>query len=195
VRHRNGALRVYWTDTSSCNLDRRFSGDIEDDERDGRLAAWLVREIRAGSADLVMGVFDQVDAAGHRYGFEDDGGYRDAIRRADVLVGGLLDAIGERVESGDETWLVVLTSDHGGHDVVFGLWGAHDDERIRDEAIPFVVATYGTDGLLQPLTSPVRHMDVHPTVLAFLGVAAGDVDGRVQGLGRGVPAKPLRETP
>ena len=193
----DGALRVAWTATSSCNLDARRAGDLEDDARDELLAAWLTREIRVGRADLLMGVFDEVDAAGHRFGFEDRGGYHAAIRRADRLVGGLLETIGDRVATGDEAWLVFLTSDHGGHDVMFGLWGLHDDKRIEDDAIPFVVATYGAQRPLQPLTSPVRHMDVHPTLLAFFGFAPGDVDGRIQGLWENTRAAqvPTGQTP
>lgn len=177
-----GALRVEWTATSSCNLDERRAGDLEDDTRDERLSAWLIRQIHAGDTDILMGVFDEVDAAGHSFGFEDRHGYLDAIRSVDSLVQGLLESIAERVASADEAWLVVLTSDHGGHDVLFGLKGRHFDRLQDDDAIPFVVATYGAQGRLQPLSSPVRHMDVHPTVLAFFGFAAGDVDGRVQGL-------------
>ena len=79
----DGALRVQWTAASSCNLDERRAGDLEDAGRDELLAAWLTRAIRAGDADLLMGVFDEVDAAGHRFGFEDRGGYHDAIHRVD----------------------------------------------------------------------------------------------------------------
>lgn len=184
-----GALRVEWRATSSCNLDSRRAGDLEDHARDELLAAWLTREIRSGSADVLMGVFDEVDAAGHRFGFEDQGGYQDAIGRVDALVGVVLGSLDERAARGDEEWLVVLTSDHGGHDVVFGLWGMHSTTRIEDEAIPFVVATYGAEHPLQALTSPVRHMDVHPTLLAFFGFGSEQVDGRVQGVSGHVPAK------
>ncbi len=53
----------------------------------------------------------------------------------------------------------------------------------EDTAIPFALATYGWSGHLRPLQPPVTQMDVHPTVLHWLGIEpAPGLDGRVQGL-------------
>ena len=179
---KEGVLRVQWTDKTSCNLDHRRADDLESEERDENLARWLKQRIAADDAQLLMGVFDEVDAAGHSFGFEDDEGYPAAIASVDTLVGAVLGSLVERVVSLNQAWLVVLTSDHGGHDVLFGLLGHHHQTPLWDDAVPFVVATFGTGRPLRPVTSPVRHMDVHPTVMAWFGLDPGPVDGRAQGI-------------
>lgn len=171
--------------TSSCNLDHRLALDLADPERDEKLVAWLLARIADPEIDVVMGVLDQVDEAGHRHGFGPREPYREALRRADAGVARLLAAVAERAAPGGEEWLVVVTSDHGGH---LGRWlfwriGRHDRVEPEDTAIPFALATYGraaTRGRLEP---PVTQMDVHPTVLHWLGIEpAPGLDGRVQAL-------------
>ena len=178
----NGSLRVAWSDTKSCNLDWRRADDLESGRRDDDLAAWLVERIDDGHADLIMAVFDEVDAAGHSFGFEDTKRYPAAIGEVDVLVGRALDRVEARAGDAGEAWLVALTSDHGGHDVLFGMYGVHEATLPDDSAVPFVLATFGGSGPLAPLVAPVRHMDVHPTVVTWFGADPGAVDGRAQGI-------------
>ncbi|MCH2173404.1 alkaline phosphatase family protein [Myxococcota bacterium] len=178
----NGALLVAWNDVQSCNLEWRRADDLESERRDDNLATWVIQRIDDGQADLVMGVFDEVDAAGHSFGFEDTRRYPEAIAQVDALVRRVLDHVRARVSDHDETWLVMLTSDHGGHDVLFGMLGVHDTTVPADRAVPFVVATYGASESLSALKEPVRHMDVHPTIVTWFGTDPGKVDGQVQGI-------------
>lgn len=177
-RHRP---RVAAEATSSCNLSVRRAGDGKDGKRDVELTQFLVNQIDDPSIDLVMGVMDQVDAAGHAHGFSSNHGYLDAITSADANVAKLIAAVEEGVRTRHEEWLVIVTADHGGHDIL--LWGMHDVIDKEDDAIPFVVKTFGTTTPLHELTYPVTHMDVHPTVLSWFGISpTPGLDGHVQAI-------------
>jgi hypothetical protein len=131
-----------------------------------------------GWASVLSGV-DSL--AGHRHGFGPNRRYLGALREADALLARLIDALELRVRESGEAWLVVLTSDHGGH-ARFLLGGAHDQRAGPDDAIPFAVAILGAERP-QALVSPVTQMDVHPTVLSWLGLPIDPaLDGRAQGI-------------
>ena len=124
--------------------------------------------------------FDELDAAGHDGGYGNEyPGYVATVERIDGYVGRLLDARDGRTGRADEDWLVVVTSDHGG--LGTGHGGVSDDERT----IPLV---FDGPGLVpgEIVTGTlVSHMDVHPTVMQFLGFApdpAWGLDGHVRGL-------------
>jgi len=59
--------------------------------------------------------FDDVDHAGHGYGFSPDvAQYISAIEEADTQVGVVISALYSRPNYSQEDWLVIVTSDHGG---------------------------------------------------------------------------------
>ena len=165
---------------SSCNLNRRLAGDNQSPLRDLRLASFLQKQIQDPQMDIIMGVFDGVDAAGHRHGFSSNDGYLSAMSVVDSQIKPLRTEVRKRAQLQNEQWLVLLTADHGGHNIL--LWGLHDTREGEDDAVPFVLATYGNCTKLQPLKYPVRHMDVHPTVMAWFDEESPGIDGKVQGL-------------
>ena len=124
---------------------------------------------------VVVVHLDQVDGAGHAFGYHpEQPEYLAAIERVDGLVGEILGALRSRseVQRGREQWLVLVTTDHGG----YGRDGQGTGHSIsgdpaRDEAVrstwwilsgPTVAA--GTD-----LGAP-RAEDAVPTMLRHLGV-------------------------
>ncbi len=164
----------------SCNLDARLGLDSRDPDRDDRLTRWMVGHIEH-STHVIMGVLDRVDETGHRRGFGPGAHYAAALARADAQVGRLLAAVRRAAAQRCEAWLVVLTSDHGGHARQLG-GGAHGGRAGPDDAIPFVLASFGGPRV-GALTWPVFQVDVHPTLLRWLGLRpADDLDGWVQGL-------------
>ena len=168
-------------ETSSCNLNVRHAGDGKDPQRDQKLAAWIKTQIADPETRLVMGVFDQIDAEGHRHGFGSNKNYLQAISNADVLVGQLVAAVKHRVQHNHEEWLIITTSDHGGHDVF--IFGNHGTREFKDSAVPFIVTTYGENiPPLRDLESPVSHMDTHPTVMQWFGRPSLNADGKIQAL-------------
>jgi hypothetical protein len=173
-------LRATASWTSSCNLTQRLALESRDPQRDAKLADWLIGQI-GGSTDVVMGVFDQVDEAGHRAGFGWSSRYREALHTADGLIGRLVAELDRGVEQRCEAWLVILTSDHGGHRRLL-LGGSHAAREGTDDAIPFSTTLLGASHA-PALVQPVRQMDVHPTVLRWLDLpVAPGLDGRVQGV-------------
>lgn len=167
--------RVSPKQKQTCNLDYRKTFNNSDSKRDEKLLAWLKNIILTTDTDLIMGVFDRVDEAGHAHGFYSNDDYLYAIKTVDKLIKSLIEATSA---TGDE-WLYIITSDHGGHRVLFR--GAHDSRYDEDEVVPFIIAT-NTNIDLKPLTYPIRHMDTNPTALKWLGIAPMDnIDGRVQG--------------
>jgi hypothetical protein len=162
-------------------------------------------------ADLVFTHFDEVDTIGHMRGYGSKG-WAKRLDRTDERIGRVLAAIrGEGTEAESrrrafeqEDWLIVVISDHGGHDTPgchdgsccvpgFGHCGNHDVVTGVDDRVPFVVASMG--GLatpLAPLQEPVSQLDVRPTILAWLGRGQPDSPGRiqsVQAIGIGAPGR------
>jgi len=169
------------TVTATCNTDYRLAGDSEDENRDIKMTEWLKVHIADPKISVLMGVYDRVDATGHRHSFDDNEYYLEAIHQADALVGQLLSAVKERASTANEDWLVILISDHGGHYSI--LFGTHDVWPQHDSAIPFVMAAYGQTIIpLANLRAPVTHMDVHPTIMRWFGRSSSQADGHVQGL-------------
>ncbi|MEK6579316.1 MAG: alkaline phosphatase family protein [Bdellovibrionota bacterium] len=167
-------------DLQSCNLDARLSLNGEDQARDSKLSKWMEAKIQDSSSDIVMGVFDQIDSTGHAHGFDSNHAYISAIANADILVGNLINAVKVAISQRGEEWLVIVTSDHGGHRILF--WGDHGDVVDEDEVIPFIVTTFGSERPLSDLIYPVTHMDVHPTLMHWFGIDATQTDGLVQGI-------------
>lgn len=161
--------------TSSCNLDSRLSLHNHDPDRDLKLSQWLVTQIQ-GNTDVIMGVFDQVDSAGHHYGFGNNTGYHQAIIDVDAKLEKVMLEVSKRVIGFDESWLIVLTSDHGGHQT------SHDRGLFDDEVIPFIVAIYdnhfcSTRLNVGHLGKNIRQMDAAATILDWLDINGKALDG------------------
>jgi len=126
--------------------------------------------------DLTFVHLDQVDSAGHAHRY-DSATYRTAIETVDSLVGDVVNAVNQRPTIGDEDWLFIVLSDHGGSGTGHGN---NSDPLVR--TIPFIVsgsaAKQGID------LGRARVWDVAPTALAHLGVDVGalSLTGDVVGL-------------
>jgi predicted AlkP superfamily pyrophosphatase or phosphodiesterase len=168
---------VHATATSSCNLNYRAGQSPDDLSRDNKTTAFGVTHILDGCADIVMTHFDLIDEAGHECGFTANPCYEGQMMVVDGQVGQLLSAVQKAVSERHESWLVMVTSDHGGHQ------SGHGDQWLDDEVIPFMMTIYSAQNYtLKNLVYPVTQMDVKPTVMTWLGAAVGFTDGRVQGL-------------
>lgn len=165
-------------DSTSCNATHRKALLSDSDQRDEELADFLIEQITSHKTELIMGVLDQVDATGHSFGFGNNVEYLKAIERADELVARIIHAT---TLTQDQS-LYIIVSDHGGHTIPILNIGAHDRIYCEDEVVPFIVAV-SDETHLNPLKHPVRHMDVHPTVLTWLGLRyLANIDGKVQGI-------------
>jgi hypothetical protein len=170
-------------DGASCNLTRRAAGVSDAPERDDALAAWLLEQLADPELRIVMGVFDLIDAAGHASGYDRNEGYLAAIADTDARLAPLLAEVQARADDWGERWLVAVVADHGGHRI--GLWGDHNVVAGADDSIPFILTTLGDDVPLRALQPPVSQLDLHPTVMGWLGQASPRAQGRVQGIAAG----------
>lgn len=160
-------------------IDYRYSTQKLFRMQDEKLDTWLSAMIECGDADLIMPVFDAVDGFGHDHGFGDNPGYMGAITELDERIGAILSRVEARARDRDERWLIVVTSDHGGHTDSRG--GGNHTNHPKDQRIPFILAAIPTLPLTR-LQYPVTQMDVFSTVLAWFGVEHGPVDGIAQGI-------------
>ena len=149
--------------------------------------------------------FDQVDAAGHTHSWGSPQ-HLAAIETVDGLIGQIVAAIDARpgVASGDEDWLILVTSDHGGQgqshfasqgpinwEVPFIVSGPHvpDGTAIQQGTLRDVAATalwhLGIDPFLSGLDGTIRGLPVFPP-----NGIVGDInqDGQVLGDGTGPAA-------
>lgn len=73
-----------------------------------------VNALQSDNPDILFIDFDDVDHAGHSYGFSSSvPQYVSAIQQTDAYVGEIVNAMKNRATYNNEDWLVVLTTDHG----------------------------------------------------------------------------------
>ena len=129
---------------------------------DDEVAAEAARLIRSGLPDVLFAHFDDVDHAGHRFGFRPRMPfYLWAVERVDRRIGELRQALREREAYGEE-WLVVATTDHGGS-------FRHHGKDIPPDRTVFLLAS-GPETPRQCPDGVQGVVDVAPTVFAWLGL-------------------------
>ncbi len=141
------------------------------------VAAVAKRLIRQGSPDILFLHFDGADHAGHRFGFSPQMPfYRWAVEKIDAQIGSLVDEI--RGRTGEE-WLIVVTSDHGGHGRTHGA-NIPSDRQV-------ILIANGAGCARERPTGFRGVVDVAPTVFAFLGLPI-DPDWEWDGRPLGFPS-------
>ena len=102
---------------------------------DQELASEAAIFLQNNDPDVLFVAFDEIDGAGHSYGFHPaQPGYLDAIETADTRVGSLLNVLNNRPNIDNEDWIVIITTDHGG--TMNGHGGNEPEQRI----LPFIVS-------------------------------------------------------
>ena len=151
---------------------------------DREITRHLVADIADGAGDLYFVQLDEVDGAGHDYGYSPRSqGYLRKIEEADHRIGEILDAVDARPRW--EDWLLCLVSDHG------GIGTGHGGSTPEEQTILFIVAgaAIARKGEIPvSVCGPPQIVDVVPTIAEFLGAQAeGHWDGRSH-LGRSLGA-------
>ncbi len=122
-------------------------------------STWL----SARPIDFAFVYFGQTDIIGHLFGWMSET-YLAAIHLADACIGQVMQSLSKDA-------VVIVTSDHGGHDKT------HGTQRPEDMTIPFIIAGPGIGS--GPIAHPVHLTDIAPTILAlFGGVPAPEWIGR-----------------
>lgn len=80
-----------------------------------------VNALQNDNPDILFVDFDDVDHAGHSYGFNSNTSqYVSAMETTDAYIGQIVAAMKNRPTYNNENWLVVLTTDHGATDTSHG---------------------------------------------------------------------------
>ena len=80
-----------------------------------------------GDTDCIFGIFEAPDYNGHTFGFGDqDYRYVTAVNNLDRVAYKLIDEVTKRPAYNDEDWLIMITSDHGGHGYGHGTQKTED---------------------------------------------------------------------
>ncbi|MFE2105206.1 alkaline phosphatase family protein [Kitasatospora sp. NPDC059463] len=133
-------------------------------EYDTGTTARAVAKLRDDNPDVVFVHLDNVDNAGHSSGSASQA-YLTAIRGVDAQVGQIVAAVRGRAGYAQEDWLIMVTADHG-HTPTGGHGGSTWEERQT-----FVIAN-GSAFPAGSVRQDVRMVDIAPTALAHLGIAA-----------------------
>jgi len=146
-------------------------------EGDEQAVTQAMEKQLAGKGAVHFVHLDLPDHAGHASGFEPENpAYIQAIEHCDQLTGQLLAAIAARPTWAQEDWLVVVTTDHGGQGTTHGAMNAINRT---------IFLAMGGDRVVHQNLDAPSQMDVHPTVLKYLGIVpAADLDGHAAGLGQ-----------
>jgi len=142
------------------------------EDGDEKVTEDLVELLETGDPGAVFYYQNDIDGAGHGYGFSIDvPEYREQLRVTDARIGRVLDALVNRqqVVDGKEEWLIILVTDHG------GVGTGHSGNLYRQRFIPLIISKVSVSrqgALGTPPSSLIRsrNVSVTSTVLSFMGV-------------------------
>lgn len=154
---------------ADISLARKTDAEVRDE---------AIALLRDKDPDVLFLHFDDVDGAGHSFGFSPtEPRYLSAIETVDGQVGAVLKALRGRPRFNKEDWLILVSTDHG------GLGKKHGGDTPEERTI-FLLA-YGPSvqkGEIQPAP---ESCDLAVTALTHLGVPldpAWKLDGKAVGL-------------
>lgn len=126
------------------------------DEEVSKKAAKTISE---SAPDLSWMYLEFTDDMSHRFGNSPQ--YKDAVKKADIQIGRVWDAIQQRESNYNEEWLIVVTTDHGREADGFGHGGQSDRERS------VWIATNSTQ-LNSHVEEVGQTVDIFPSIAKFL---------------------------
>ncbi|MBN7814442.1 alkaline phosphatase family protein [Algoriphagus pacificus] len=160
--------------TGNLKIDTHFDGlELDtvnyphDDERtyihliDEEVSKTAAKTISENAPDLSWMYLEFTDDMSHRYGNSPQ--FVDAVKKADIQIGRVWDAIKEREANFQEDWLLVITTDHGREDDGHGHGGQSDRER----SIWIATNAKNKNSHFQELGQTV---DILPSIANFMGL-------------------------
>ena len=137
--------------------------DLENSDR--IIAEQAAHYLKHDSLDYYFIYFGTVDTAGHMYGWMSDG-YLQQISRTDFALGIVANQL-------PDDSIIIVQSDHGGHD------RTHGTNSNEDMLIPWIISGNGIRSNHQ-IEADVSLLDTAPTILHTMGLNIPDVwEGRV----------------
>ena len=130
---------------------------------DGSVAQGAADYMSTPNLDVLFLDFDDVDIAGHSYGYSPEANqYINAIENVDEYIGWVIDAMENRPTFQNEDWLVMITSDHGGIDY------SHGGQTIEERQIPIILS--GSLVSIETLPEQSYLTNMVPTLLHYFGI-------------------------
>ncbi len=145
---------------------------------DGLVTKSVIRTLKNKDVDVMFVHLDNVDHAGHKYGYAiDNSKYIRSIEKTDRRIGRIVKALQKRKNYANENWLILVSTDHGGS-------GTNHGEAIPEHTTIFYIAS-GKDVEQGEIKKQVNVIDVAVTALKHLNIKIKDewnLDGKVSGL-------------
>ncbi|MAR39135.1 MAG: hypothetical protein CMD22_00345 [Flavobacteriales bacterium] len=125
--------------------------------------------------DVLFLQFDELDAAGHSFGFSPEvSEYVSTLSKIDVFVESLFNIIEEKRNNLGEDWLFFIVSDHGGDGTGHGdAENPHINQTIFFSQHP--------DLSFKP-NYITNQTDLAPTILDYMGVDSEEIDCKMDGI-------------
>jgi len=150
----------------------------ENHKPDEKLAKVAAEVLSNQNPTAVFVAFDDLDHAGHEYGFDPENrDYLNAIEKVDELAGVVLKALKARKTYHEEKWLVLVSTDHGGK-------GKNHGGQSPEELTTFFIA-HGPTVKSGKIEQASFIVDVAATALEHLRIAIDpewNLDGKPIGL-------------
>lgn len=145
---------------------------------DGLVTKSVTKTLKREDVDVMFVHLDNVDHAGHEYGYATDNlEYIKSIEKTDKKIGKIVKALKKRKNYANENWLILVSTDHGGS-------GNNHGEAIPEHTTIFYIAS-GKDVQQGEIKKQVYVIDVAVTALKHLNIKIEDewnLDGEVSGL-------------
>ncbi len=149
-------INTYITPNADTDIELTGSG--------ASVASQAASLLASDNPDVLFLHFDDVDYAGHAYGYSPtSANYLAAIEGVDTHTGTVVTAIQNRANYTNEDWLIIVTTDHG------GLGTSHGGQSTEERTI-FVIAS-GNSICQQVISNGPGHTTVPPTAMRHLGIA------------------------
>ena len=112
------------------NADYKYNAPTEAD-----VTAEALEQLENENPDVMFLQYDEVDHAGHGYGFSQDiTEYVASIESVDTQIGFVLNGLYARENYDSENWLIILSTDHG------GLGTSHGGNSLQEEIIFYIAS-------------------------------------------------------
>ena len=145
--------------------------------------------ISSAKSDIIFIHIDDVDHAGHKYGYGANvGKYVRKIENIDQDIGKVINAMNMRLNFKNEEWFIIIASDHGGKmnsNIFVKLFyrGVHGGQSNEELLVPIILSGNAVDRLNIP--NQVYIVDIVPTIIKYFGREIPDswnLDGHPFGL-------------
>jgi len=112
-----------------------YADHVVNFSNDNSIALEAIDQLQTEDVDAMFLHFDDVDHAGHNYGFNPElPEYIAAIEQTDIYVGMVLSALENRPNYANENWLILVTPDHG------GIGTSHGGSSIEERTCFFIAS-------------------------------------------------------